>query len=198
MSAKGNRWLAKLAGERHYLSDKPCIRGHLTERLVTTGTCLECRKKNARTRYYADLEKVKAKTKQRYDANAEKFRKQRMEYYEAHKDLEKPKAILRARQWRIANPDHLNTRVKKAAHRICERAKKANRLPNWLTQTDFWMMEQACEIRILRERATGIKWDVDHIIPLNGKVVSGLHVPSNLQVIPKKENMAKRNQYLGA
>ena len=44
-------------------------------------------------------------------------------------------------------------------------------------------------------KSTGYEWQVDHIIPLQGKNVSGLHVPENLQVIERSMNSKKRNKY---
>lgn len=44
---------------------------------------------------------------------------------------------------------------------------------------------------------TGIRHEVDHIIPLQGRTVSGLHVETNMQVITRAENRAKWNHFMG-
>jgi 5-methylcytosine-specific restriction endonuclease McrA len=71
---------------------------------------------------------------------------------------------------------------------------KLQRTPVWLSDDDRWMLEQAYELAVLREEATGVAYQVDHIVPLQGLAVSGLHVPWNLQVIPAIENKRKGNR----
>jgi len=78
------------------------------------------------------------------------------------------------------------------------RAAKLKRTPAWLTEDDHWMMEQAYELAALRTKFFGFHWHVDHIFPLQGKYVSGLHVPTNLQVVPWLDNVSKANKYLPA
>lgn len=54
--------------------------------------------------------------------------------------------------------------------------------------------EEAYHLAKLREKTTGFKWHVDHLIPLNGKSVCGLHTWNNLAVIPAVLNLSKGNK----
>lgn len=84
------------------------------------------------------------------------------------------------------------------AHDAKRHAAKLNRTPPWLTADDLWMIEQAYDLAALRTKLFGFSWHVDHVLPLQGKRVSGLHVPTNLQVIPWRDNVSKANSYLPA
>ena len=92
------------------------------------------------------------------------------------------------RNWVIRNPGKVNAKWMK------REASKRQRTPSWLTDEDFWMMEQAYDIAAKRTQMLGIPFHVDHIVPLQGKTVSGLHVPWNLQVITAKANRMKSNK----
>jgi hypothetical protein len=83
----------------------------------------------------------------------------------------------------------------KIARTARRRLTKNQRTPEWLTEDDHWIIDQAYELAALRTKMFGFAWHVDHIIPLQGKIVSGLHVPTNLQVIPWLDNIKKHNRY---
>ena len=74
-------------------------------------------------------------------------------------------------------------------------AAKKQRTPAWLTKEDFKLIEVFYLEAAMLGQETGIKHHVDHIVPLQGKNVSGLHIPSNLQVIPASENCSKSNKH---
>ena len=65
--------------------------------------------------------------------------------------------------------------------------------PKWLTEEHEFFIEEIYSLRDLRTELTGVVHHVDHIIPLKGKDVCGLHVPWNLQVITAKDNLSKSN-----
>jgi hypothetical protein len=63
-----------------------------------------------------------------------------------------------------------------------------------LTEFDLFVEEQALILCELREKITGFKWNLDHIVPLNHKEACGLHVYSNFQVVPAVWNFKKGNR----
>jgi hypothetical protein len=144
--------------------------------------------------------------------NAKRLKK---EWYERNKAL----TIERSRLWALANPEkkheiHRKNRQKdlenhnarnrewnaankpvKAALEGKRRAAQLQRTPKWLTESDISMIAAKYSLAAMLTRETGIIHHVDHIIPLQGKKVSGLHVFSNLRVIPGEENVKKSNKY---
>lgn len=128
----------------------------------------------------ANPEKVKATKKRFYEANRETEIAIRIQWNNDHPKERK----LIAKRFRENNPGKCAawTRLHKA------RRKKATKL-SAADQLEIEGFYQFC--KIFRG------FQVDHIIPLKGKLVSGLHVPSNLQILTASENAKKRNHWNG-
>lgn len=114
---------------------------------------------------------------------------------------EKRKAIVE--DWRSRNPDKVAAMSNRAGAKWSKTNKgKRNaltrkRMAAKMRRTPAWASLSAIkafyiEAAAISER-TGIPHEVDHVIPLQGKNVSGLHVESNLQIIPRSVNRAKQN-----
>lgn len=128
----------------------------------------------------ANREKTAAYNRAHYEANREKEAARKKTYYEANRE----KAAAQGKAYKQANPDKHN------AHEAKRRATKLNATPQWLTQDHLAEIETF--YTDAANRAT--PHHVDHIVPLQGDNVSGLHVPWNLQVIPASENCSKGNR----
>lgn len=92
-------------------------------------------------------------------------------------------------KWKKLNPAIAN------ANKAKRKAAKKLRTPSWLTLIDFERIKNEYKLASMLTKLTGEPWHVDHVIPLQGKTVSGFHVPSNLKAIRGSENCSKQNQY---
>lgn len=93
---------------------------------------------------------------------------------------------------RISARKHAS-RVKAAKIKYESKLKKAS--PHWLKKADWDAMDAIYERARELTQVTGVRHDVDHILPLNGKMISGLHIPSNLQILTQSQNVSKSNRY---
>lgn len=98
-------------------------------------------------------------------------------------NLEKLRKTLR--DWQKANPGRC--RFLGAKRYIA----KLNATPPWV---DWDQIAAVYDKAVAMTRDTGIQHEVDHIYPLQGTTCCGLHVPWNLQVITKAENVRKGNR----
>jgi 2,4-dienoyl-CoA reductase-like NADH-dependent reductase (Old Yellow Enzyme family) len=200
-----HRKTAQQAGKTKYFTGKPCKYGHITERVTANGNCCACvqlKKAEADKKYrLKNAEKIKAhdRLRPRRSVSQEKIKAQKKRHYEKHKD-----AI--AKKLKVYRDNHKDKKkayfkeyktkhaVKVSAWNAKRRAAKIQRTPLWLTTEELWLIEQAYELAALRTKTFGFDWHVDHVLPLQGKTVSGLHVPINVQVIPGSENAKKGNR----
>jgi 5-methylcytosine-specific restriction endonuclease McrA len=180
---------AKATGAKYYFTGDPCKHGHIAPR-KTKGSCIEClkvewaRALETRADYYREYNKSEA------------GRQAKEGYYARNKD-----AIIAAAQ---ARPDEAKRQYRKT-HKInnpelykelvsVRRRRFRDATPKWLS------VEQKMEIRlkyrlaIEMSRTTGVRHAVDHVIPLQGEEVCGLHVPWNMEVITQDENLKKYNK----
>jgi len=100
------------------------------------------------------------------------------------------KRVQETNDWRKRNPDKMR------AMSSLRRARQKGATPKWLTRQQLSDIGHCYKLAVSREMFENQKFDVDHIVPLAGKTVCGLHVPWNLQVIPKTQNMKKHNKLI--
>ncbi len=168
--------------------------------------CKECNAKYRRensekikslniTYYLSNREEILEQKKEYYLENREQILSQKVLYHEENRQkiLEYRKKYLeenteKVKEWYQNNKDRV------ARNSAKRRARRLNATPLWLSD------EQRTEIDVLYflcrmiSEDTGVEHHVDHIIPLKGKTVCGLHVPWNLRIVPKDINLKKNNK----
>lgn len=170
--------------------NKPIEDFHTNKNRVSgfTSSCKSCYK----AFYQENAATIKDRAKNYRLSNPEKKRLSDQRYYENHKD----EYVKNATRWAKENPERKKeierkydkaNQPKKNARTALRRATKLQATPKWLSE------HQLDEIkRMYLNCPKG--FHVDHIVPLNGENVNGLHVPWNLQYLPALENLRKSNK----
>jgi len=169
------------AGKTTYFNGKPCKHGHLCERRVENRTCAECGRIRNRAHIKANPEANRFRKRRRRKRNPDQVRKEKLKHSEKYRKYYAEKS----RQWRDRN------KARKLAEVKARKYGKQKRIPPWLDRSLLIPFYEEAK-RLTRE--TGATHHVDHIVPLFGKNVCGLHVPWNLQVITAEENLKKSNR----
>jgi hypothetical protein len=151
---------------------KFCWRNKVQKKLDSICTKCKCAKRGLRGR--TD-----------YKGYNETYRKNaRVNYLKNKKDV-----LKRNEEWKINNKEAFKSIQRKASAK--RRASELNATPSWADQKKISLLyKKAEEFSNLLE----IKIEVDHIIPLQGKNVCGLHVWENLQLLEKSINIKKSNK----
>ena len=180
----------------------PCKKGHVCGRYAVSKKCVICATEAA----LAWNEANKAKHRANVRTYAAKHREKNCQYAAAYRKANPDKIKALNDSWQAANPEkYLGIsrawKLRNPAHRRAKvaerRAMKLQRTPAWLTNAHLSAIKAIYAEATEKTSVTGVCWHVDHIVPLLGENVSGLHVPWNLQVITGSENMRKGNRHNG-
>ncbi len=148
----------------------------------------------ARVRRARDPERFKRAAESSYARRKEKMRAKYL--------AERKERIARQLAWNAANPDRKRENNRRHSSRnpakrnaITARyhAAKINATPKW---ADFRAIEQFYKLAVSITSETGVPHEVDHVVPLQSKIVCGLHWEGNLQVITASENRRKSRIWL--
>ena len=139
--------------------------------------------RKSKAKNYGKIVSYREKTREKRNAWQREYDKKRPEKMRAHN-----------RKWREKNGKdyHSQWRAKNegkvAFYTARRRSRKRYATPSWLTDSD-WQ-----KIDAIYAEAAKSGMDVDHIIPIQGKLVCGLHVPWNLQLLTPTENKMKSSR----
>ena len=137
----------------------------------------------------ANSEKVKAYSRSHFDRNRDVKIANLKAWTKANPERHKAAQLA----WQAANPERW--KMCQTTANIRGRTMRFQSVPVWADWKEIWKFYYLAKAMT---KKTGIPHQVDHIVPLKGKNVSGLHVHWNLRVITATENRIKRNKFAEA
>ena len=196
-----SRRQALAEGLSRYFTGRCCRNGHLDERSAKDRKCYSCIRERNRVTYERDPEARRAHTRAWRRDNPDKAKQQGRRRHQ--RDPSRLKTW--GQQWASENPDRAREVTLESGRRWCrknpdkvavKRFRRTNAVPAWLSQADRDSIAEIYRRARRLTRTTGIVHHVDHIVPISGRTVCGLHVPWNLQILTAKANLAKTNTLL--
>ena len=147
---------------------------------------------------------AKVAKKEWYAKNVESERTKAMQHHYENYEKNKERIIKTVSDWqktnkekyrKIAKKCYEKTKHKRFAWQALARAAKRNAVPKWVNGELKQEIQKFYVEARAKTKETGINYEVDHIVPLMGDNVCGLHVPWNLRVITRFENRSKANRF---
>lgn len=157
-------------GLKFYNTGKPCKNGHQCDRHVGYG-CVECLKLIQQDYRKRNKDKIQKRNSNYKKNNAEKIAETNKSYREKNRS----KRSFQNKKYKT-------------------QSRQASSVS--LTEWDELVISEAYILSKKRKVETGFDWHVDHMIPLRGMYVSGLHCANNIQVIPAVMNLSKKNKMI--
>tara|TARA_R110000744_G_scaffold256708_1_gene372211 strand:+ start:174 stop:782 length:609 start_codon:yes stop_codon:yes gene_type:complete len=144
---------------------------------LKSGHCISCVMKKRSCRERKDYKGYK-------DSHREYARKNYLK--------NKNKVLKLNEEWKGNNPEKYKVIQRKGTAK--RRAAKLKASPKWADQSKISLIyKKAYEF----SKLLGVRMEVDHVIPLQGKNVCGLHIWENLQLLEKTVNIKKSNHFKG-
>lgn len=195
---------ARCSGLRHFYTGTACKYGHVELRFANCGQCMGCVRDRINRLRAAARERSNKKRMDYYYKNPNRLVNNKNAYVKATSD---PNYVLQMNlRSRVRESTDTAHRVRKAQYRAKwrannpdvvrrinadRRARKRNAVPPWFDDEMRSQIDILYKYSIEMSAATGIPHEVDHIVPLRGRFACGLHVPGNMQVIPRTANRSK-------
>lgn len=156
--------------------------------------CKTCNKERRKLFRENNKDRLSESKKKYYSINKESISIRKKEAYSLNKTSESFLINKRSKNsnWKKLNKHLVN---KETARRRANRLKATP--PSWGdNELNIFVIQEAYHLASIRESLTGIKWHVDHIVPLVNSKVCGLHVYNNLRVITAVSNLSKGNSFI--
>lgn len=200
---------AKAEGASHYFTGAPCKNGHVDKRTTSQAKCAECvrarqrarledpefrarhnqwalervRRKSADPAFLRNRRKIDERTRRKPEVRERKRVADRKRHA-------RPEVKARQKRWADLSPRQRAMALARAANRR-DRIRRGT--PARLGREHRREIVRLYDTAAAKKEATGVEHHVDHVIPLRGRAVSGLHVPWNMQVVPAEINQRKYN-----